>query len=112
LANLVDFNMLYGHRRDIAGYAAALEAFDCWLSRFEALMRPGDLALITADHGCNPSWPGRDHTRENVPVIGFGPVIIAGNIGHRESFADVGQSLAMHLDLVPLADGAAFLNPN
>ena len=100
LVNFVDFDMLYGHRRDIAGYAAALEAFDRWLPRFEALVRPGDLAVITADHGCDPSWPGSDHTRENVPVIGFGPDVTAGYIGHRESFADVGQSLAMHLQLV------------
>ncbi len=111
LANFVDFDMLYGHRRDIAGYAAALEVFDRLLPRFEALMRPGDLAVITADHGCDPSWPGSDHTRENVPVIAFGPGIGAGDIGHRNTFADVGQSLAQHLCLAPLAEGRSFLEP-
>ena len=109
LVNFVDFDMLYGHRRDIAGYAAALEAFDRNLPRFEARLKPGDLAVITADHGCDPSWPGSDHTRENVPVIGFGPGIAASDIGHRDSFADIGQSLAMHLGNAPLAEGRSFL---
>ena len=111
LANFVDFDMLYGHRRDIAGYAAALEAFDRRLPSFEAMLKPGDLAVITADHGCDPSWPGSDHTRENVPVVGFGPGIAAGDIGHRDSFADVGQSLAAHLGLGPLPEGRSFLEP-
>ncbi len=110
LANFVDFDMLFGHRRDIAGYAAALEDFDRRLPRFEAMLRPGDLAVITADHGCDPSWPGSDHTRENVPVLAFGPGIGAGDIGHRHSFADVGQSLALHLGHAPLAEGRSFLN--
>ena len=109
LANFVDFDMLYGHRRDIAGYAAALEVLDRQLPRFEALLRPGDLAIITADHGCDPSWPGSDHTRENVPVVGFGPGIAGRDIGRRESFADIGQSLAAHLGLAPLSEGHSFL---
>jgi phosphopentomutase len=109
LTNFVDFDMLYGHRRDIAGYAAALEAFDRQLPRFEALLKPGDLAVITADHGCDPSWPGSDHTRENVPVVAFGPGVGAGDIGHRDSFADIGQSLAAHLGLAPLSEGRSFL---
>lgn len=109
LVNFVDFDTLYGHRRDIAGYAAALEAFDHRLPEFEALLRPGDLAVITADHGCDPSWPGSDHTRENVPVIGFGPGIAPRDIGRRTSFADVGQSLAAHLGLPSLAEGESFL---
>jgi phosphopentomutase len=109
MANFVDFDMLFGHRRDIAGYAAALEAFDRRLPSFEALLQEGDLAVITADHGCDPSWPGSDHTRENVPVIGFGPGIAARDIGHRHSFADVGQTLASQLGLAPLSEGVSFL---
>lgn len=111
LVNFVDFDMLYGHRRDIAGYARALEEFDRRLPEFEALLRPGDLAVITADHGCDPSWPGSDHTRENVPVLAFGPGIAAADIGHRDGFADVGQSLAEHLGLAPLSEGRSFLEP-
>jgi len=112
LVNFVDFDMLYGHRRDIAGYASALEEFDRRLPAFETLLRPGDLAVITADHGCDPTWPGSDHTRENVPVLAFGPGIAAADIGHRDSFADVGQSLAQHLGLAPLSEGRSFLESN
>lgn len=108
-ANFVDFDTAYGHRRDVAGYAAALEAFDRALPRLQAALRPGDVAVISADHGCDPTWPGSDHTREYVPVLAFGPGIEAGSIGRRGSFADVGQSLAQHLGLPPLAEGNAFL---
>ncbi len=104
-ANLVDFDMLYGHRRDIAGYAAALEAFDARLPELEALMQPGDLALITADHGCDPTWHGTDHTREHVPMLWFGPGVPARDLGQRPTFADMGQTMARHLGLAPLAHG-------
>ena len=107
--NLVDFDMLYGHRRDIIGYAKALEDFDSWLPAFEKVMRPGDMAFITADHGCDPTWQGSDHTREHVPVIAFGPEVTAGPVGLRESFADIGQSIAKHLGLPALAVGKAFI---
>ena len=107
--NLVDFDMVYGHRRDVAGYAKALEDFDTWLPRFEALLRPGDLAIITADHGCDPTWHGSDHTREHVPILAFGPDIQAGPIGIRDTFADMGQSIAKHLGLSPLPYGKAFV---
>ena len=107
LANRVDFNMLYGHRRDVPGYADALETFDARLPEFEAAMRPGDLALITADHGCDPTYPGTDHTREHVPVLFFGPGIAAGDLGQRDSFADMGQTIAGHLGLAPLKHGKA-----
>lgn len=107
--NLVDFDMLYGHRRDIAGYAKALEDFDKALPLFEANLRAGDVAIITADHGCDPTWQGSDHTREHVPAIAFGPAITPGPIGIRESFADIGQSLAKHLGLPPLKSGVSFL---
>jgi len=103
--NFVDFDMLYGHRRDVAGYATALEAFDVRLPEFEARLRPGDLALITADHGCDPAFPGTDHTREHVPVLFFGPGVRARDLGRRESFADMGQTIARHLGLGPLAHG-------
>ncbi len=108
-ANFVDFDMLYGHRRDIAGYAAALEAFDARLPSLQAALRPGDLLVLSADHGCDPSWPGSDHTREFVPVLAYGPGIAAGDIGRRASFADIGQSLATFLNLPPLAAGTSFL---
>ncbi len=107
--NLVDFDMLYGHRRDVIGYAKALEALDTQLPIFENLLHPGDLAIITADHGCDPTWPGSDHTREHVPILAFGPGIPTQAIGNRETFADIGQTLATHLDLPPLKHGTSFL---
>lgn len=107
--NLVDFDMVFGHRRDVTGYAKALEEFDVRLPEFEKLMRPGDLAVITADHGCDPTQPGSDHTREHIPVIAFGPGVKPGPIGIRETFADIGQTLAKHLGLSPLKYGKAFL---
>ena len=103
--NFVDFDMLYGHRRDVPGYAAALEYFDGRLPELLAAMRPDDLLIITADHGCDPTWEGSDHTREHIPVIGFGPDVATGPIGRRETFADIGQSVAAHLGIAPLAAG-------
>lgn len=105
--NLVDFDMVYGHRRDITGYAKALEHFDKQLPEFLQSMRAGDLAVITADHGCDPTWQGSDHTREHVPVLFFGPGVKAGPIGLRETFADIGQTIAKHLGLPPLKYGTA-----
>lgn len=107
LANFVDFDMLYGHRRDVAGYASALETFDARLPELVAALRPGDIAIITADHGCDPTWTGSDHTRENVPVLAFGPGVTPGPLGRRNTFADIGQSVARHLGLAPLAYGTA-----
>ncbi|HEX2020178.1 MAG TPA: phosphopentomutase [Aurantimonas sp.] len=108
-ANFVDFDMLHGHRRDVAGYAAALEAFDARLPELEARLRPGDLAIITADHGCDPTSAGTDHTRENVPVLAFGPGVAPRAIGHRETFADIGESVAAHLKLPSGRHGTSFL---
>jgi phosphopentomutase len=71
-------------------------------------MRPGDVAIITADHGCDPTWRGSDHTRENVPVLAFGPGIGGHRLGRRDGFADIGQTLAAHLGIDPLAHGRAF----
>lgn len=107
--NLVDFDMVYGHRRDIIGYAKALEDFDARLPEFEKLMHPGDLAVITADHGCDPTWQGSDHTREHIPVLMFGPGVKTGPVGKRETFSDIGQTLAKHLGLEALNCGVAFL---
>lgn len=107
--NLVDFDMLYGHRRDVIGYAKALEDLDSWLPALETTLQPGDIVFITADHGCDPTWPGSDHTREHVPVIAFGPAVNAGPIGKRETFADIGQSIAKHLNLPPLKAGISFI---
>jgi phosphopentomutase len=108
MTNFVDFDTLFGHRRDAAGYAAALEAFDRRLPDVRAALRPGDVAVLTADHGCDPTWKGTDHTREHVPVIWFGPGIGGRDLGIRDSFADIGQSLARHLAIPALAHGTAF----
>ncbi|WP_062110900.1 phosphopentomutase [Aureimonas sp. AU40] len=108
-ANFVDFDMLFGHRRDVPGYAAALEAFDRRLPELEALLRPGDLAILTADHGCDPTYPGTDHTREEVPILGFGPGIAARALGRRETFSDIGESVAAHLGLPAGPHGRSFL---
>jgi phosphopentomutase len=98
-ANLNDFDTLYGHRRDVAGYAAALERFDARLPNLAARLRSGDLVIVTADHGNDPTWHGTDHTREHVPVIAFGPGLPRGNAGLRPSFAVIAATLAAHLGL-------------
>jgi phosphopentomutase len=103
--NLVDFDTEFGHRRDIPGYAAALEAFDRALPRLEGLLRAGDLAIITADHGNDPSWPGTDHTREHVPILAFGPGQPSGPIGRRESFSDIAATLGHWLGLGQIGPG-------
>ncbi|MCB1488048.1 MAG: phosphopentomutase, partial [Bauldia sp.] len=107
--NLVEFDSLYGHRRDVPGYAAALEAFDRRLPELEAALAPGDLVLITADHGNDPTWRGTDHTREHVPILAFGPGIAGGEVGRRDTFADMGETVAAHLGLAPGAHGTSFL---
>jgi len=107
--NFVDFDSSYGHRRDIAGYGAALEYFDSRLPEFIAQMAEDDLLVLTADHGCDPSWPGSDHTREHIPVIFYSPSMQGGSVGKRETFADIGQSIATYLGLSPLAYGKSFL---
>ena len=107
--NFIDFDQIYGHRRDVAGYAACLEAFDARLPEFFAVLKPGDLVILTADHGNDPTWTGTDHTRENVPVLAFGPNIEGRAAGHLRSFADVGQTLAAHLALPPLSAGMSLM---
>ena len=107
--NFVDFDQSYGHRRDVAGYAAALEAFDARVPALVQMLAPDDLVFVTADHGCDPTWPGSDHTREHVPALAFGKTLPPGPIGARRSFADIGQSIADHLGLPPLSHGESFL---
>ncbi len=109
VTNLIDFDQLHGHRRDVAGYAAALEDFDRRLPRIMPRLKRDDLVVITADHGCDPTWRGTDHTREQVPVLAFGPGVTAGSIGARSSFADVGTSIAAHLGLTWRGAGASFV---
>lgn len=108
-ANFVDFDTLHGHRRDVAGYAEALEAFDRRLPKAFGRLDEGDLLLLTADHGCDPTWGGSDHTRERVPVIGLIPGAAGGGIGLRSSFADIGATLAAHLRCAAGAFGRSFL---
>jgi phosphopentomutase len=93
--NLVDFDMLYGHRLDAHGFGRALEEFDVWLEDFMAALKSGDLLIITADHGCDPTTPGTDHTRESVPLLVWHPDLVSGkDIGVRGSFADVAATIA------------------
>lgn len=108
-SNLVDFDMLYGHRRDTEGYAGALEHFDASLPRIEAAMGEGDLMIITADHGNDPTFPGTDHTREYAPLLVYGKSARAGvNLGTRASLADIGQTVADNFGL-KLTAGKSFL---
>jgi phosphopentomutase len=107
-ANFIDFDTIYGHRRDTAGYARALEVFDSRLPEMQAALQSDDLTVITADHGCDPTWHGTDHTREQVPILAFGPSFAGGPIGRRNTFADVAATVAAHLDLPRPTSGAPF----
>lgn len=111
-ANLIDFDMLYGHRNDVQGYAGALEEFDRWLPELYATMGPEDVVFISADHGCDPTTCGTDHTREQVPVLVYGENIAAGAaIGTRSSFADLGQTVADYLGVeAKMYAGQSFLD--
>ncbi|GKX52479.1 phosphopentomutase [Budvicia aquatica] len=107
--NFVDFDSSFGHRRDVDGYASALEAFDLRLPEIMAKMRPDDILYLTADHGCDPAWPGSDHTRERVPVVMYGQNVPAGSVGIRDTFADIGQTVAKQLGLSPMEYGKAII---
>ena len=107
--NFVDFDMLYGHRRDVPGYAAALETFDARLTEVHRKLRAGDLVMLTADHGCDPTWRGTDHTRERVPIIAYGPGIRSRSVGVRRTYADIGESIARHLGIPSGPHGRSFL---
>jgi phosphopentomutase len=109
-SNLVDFDMLYGHRRDTEGYARALEHFDSRWPEIEGAMSEGDLVIITADHGNDPTYPGTDHTREYAPLLAFGKRAKPGiNLGTRDSLSDIGQTIAQNFGL-GLNAGKSFLN--
>ncbi|MCF6457205.1 phosphopentomutase [Pseudoalteromonas sp. MMG024] len=106
--NLVDFDEKFGHRRDAIGYAKALKQLDDYLPEFLALLGKDDVLMITADHGCDPTWQGTDHTREYVPVLAYTPGMTPVNLGERETFADIGQTLATWFSLAPLEYGNSF----
>ena len=108
-ANLVDFDTEYGHRRDVPGYAACLEAFDARLPEILAAMRADDFCVLTADHGNDPTWRGYDHTREHVPILAFGGGVAPGPIGARASLADIAETIAHYLGLPAGAKGKSWL---
>ena len=110
-ANLVDFDMLYGHRKDVQGFARSLEEFDAWLGPFLGSLKTSDLLLITADHGCDPdpAWPTTDHSREYVPILAYsGALRTGGNLGVRTTLADMGQTVAQNFGGA-IPHGASFL---
>lgn len=108
--NLVDFDMLYGHRQDVSGYAAAFAEFDFWLPSFTAKMKPDDVLIITADHGCDPGDSHTDHSREYVPMIMYGKNIKPVNLGTRYGFCDIAATVAEYLDCNYRGDGKSFLD--
>ena len=109
-ANLVDFDTQYGHRNDVAGYAANLERFDARLKDLLPRLRSDDLMVITADHGNDPTTPSTDHSREHVPLLVTGPNVRAGlDLGTRNTFADLGQTIADNFGVGPMANGTSFL---
>ena len=108
--NLVDFDQLYGHRNDVEGYAAALEAVDAWIPHLTGRLAPGDLVLFTADHGCDPTTPSTDHTREYVPLLAYGPEVLKSvNLGVRASLSDIGQTIAENFG-AHIEEGNSFLD--
>ena len=107
--NFVDFDSAWGHRRDIPGYAGGLELFDRRLPQLMELVKEGDILILTADHGCDPSWPGTDHTREHIPVLIYGPGVKPGDYGYRDTFADIGQTVASYFGLSPMEYGKSIL---
>ena len=109
--NLVDFDMKYGHRRDIEGYATASTVFDKQLEEFISKMRDTDILMITADHGCDPGFKGTDHTREYVPFIAYGKDIKAGvDLGTRTSFADIAATIQEIFNIEQKTNGISFWN--
>jgi phosphopentomutase len=109
MTNFVDFDQEYGHRRDVPGYAQALQQFDARIPELIAAMRPDDLVIFTSDHGNDPTWRGTDHTREQTPILAFSPALSPGTIGIRPTFADIGESIARWLGLPPGPHGKSFL---
>lgn len=109
MTNFVDFDTNHGHRRDPIGYGKLLEEFDSHLPRVFTQLENDDLLILTADHGNDPTWAGTEHTREQIPVMVYGKSLRPGSLGHRKSFADIGQSIAAHLGLPTLAAGMTFV---
>ena len=110
MVNLVEFDSLYGHRRNVEGYKRAIEDFDYQLSGLLPLLKDDDLLIITADHGNDPTWHGTDHTREHVPLIAYSPSMKeAIDLGLRHSFGDIGQTVLANFGLSPYAVGTSFL---
>jgi phosphopentomutase len=109
VANLVDFDMLYGHRNDIPGYADALRAFDDALPAIVSALNENDILMITADHGCDPSTASTDHSREYIPLLAYGHKVKAANLGIRNTFADIGATICDYLGVKPLENGESFL---
>ena len=107
-ANFVEFDSLYGHRRDVSGYVRALEWFDAGIAPVLAALQPGDLMILTADHGNDPTWTGTDHTRERVPVLATGPGFSPRALGHM-GFADVAATVAAHLNIPAMGPGRSVL---
>ncbi len=108
--NLVDFDQQYGHRNDVEGYARAIEEFDAWLPQFRASLQPEDLAILTADHGCDPTTPSTDHSREYTPLLAFGPRVRAAvDLGLRETLSDIGQTVAENF-ATSIEKGKSFLS--
>jgi phosphopentomutase len=108
-ANLVDFDTLYGHRNDVEGYAANLERFDARLGALLPGLREDDLLIVTADHGNDPTTPSTDHSREHVPLLAVGPRVRRADLGTRQTFADLGQTIAENFNVGPMAHGTSFL---
>jgi len=109
--NLVDFDMKWGHRNDYVAYGKGLEAFDTRLPEILSAMTERDVLFMTADHGCDPTYPGTDHTREYVPLVGYGAGFKPGvDLGTRKSFADIGQTIAEILSCGPISYGESFLS--
>jgi phosphopentomutase len=107
--NLVDFDQLYGHRNDVEGYAAALEEFDAWLPSLYGKLSEGDLLILTADHGCDPTTPSTDHSREYVPLLAYRPRKQEGfNLGVRSTLSDIGQTVAENFG-TNISAGTSFL---
>ena len=107
--NLVDFDQQYGHRNDVEGYGRALEEFDAWVPKLQQALEPDDLAIFTADHGCDPTTPRTDHSREYVPLLVSGPKMRRGvNLGVRATLSDIGQTVAVNFGTA-IAHGESFL---
>lgn len=106
--NFVDFDSVYGHRRDALGYASELELFDYHLPNMLSEIKNNDILIITADHGCDPTWSGTDHTRENIPILVYSRKMKPKFIGYRKTFADIGQSICQYFGLSKMKTGKSF----